>query len=145
MAMRMPAKIRYGVRILVEIGRRPEGIQPLAEIEKSQLISAKFAKQILQPLMRAGIVGSERGLKGGYRLLQPPGAIRLLDVVRALSGKGDRIAPCLVRKGICRRESGCGAKGQWRELQAGVDGFLAKTTLRDMIEAETASRRKARR
>lgn len=144
MAMRMPAKIRYGIRILVEIGRHPEGALPLAEVEKRQLISAKFAKQILQPLMRAKLVGSMRGLKGGYRLLKDPARIRIIDIVQILSEKGDRIAPCLVSKGICRRESNCGAKLKWQELQKLVDAYLTKTTLRDMIDAEMASLRKIR-
>lgn len=145
MAMRMPARIRYGVRILVEIGRRPEGVLPLTEIEKSQLISAKFAKQILQPLTKAGLVGSARGLKGGYRLCKPAGKIRLLDVVRALSDEGDRIAPCLVREGLCRRARSCGAKRKWRELQDVVDAFLARTTIDDMIRAEMGRSRSASR
>ncbi|MCJ7587697.1 MAG: Rrf2 family transcriptional regulator [Candidatus Aminicenantes bacterium] len=144
MAMKMPAKIRYGIRILVEIGRHPEGALPLAEVEKRQLISAKFAKQILQPLMRARLVGSTRGIKGGYRLLKKPERIRLIDIVNVLSEKDDRIAPCLVRKGICRRDKNCGAKLKWMELQKIVDAFLAKTTLRDMIDAETAACRKVR-
>ena len=85
MALKLPARVRYGVRILVEIGRHPEGAFPLAEVEKRQLISAKFAKQILQPLMRAGLVDSARGLKGGYRLLKAPEKIRISDIVRVLS------------------------------------------------------------
>jgi len=138
MALKLPARVRYGVRILVEIGRHPEGAFPLAEVEKRQLISAKFAKQILQPLMRAGLVDSARGLKGGYRLLKAPEKIRISDIVRVLSEADDRIAPCLVRKGLCRRDKTCGAKLKWGELQTIVDDFLARTTLRDMIEAEAA-------
>lgn len=144
MAMKMPAKIRYGIRILVEIGLHPEGALPLAEVEKRQLISAKFAKQLLQPLMRAKLVESVRGLKGGYRLLKDPARIRIIDVVKVLSDPGDRIAPCLVRKGICRREKNCGAKLKWMELQKMIDGFLAKTTIRDMIDVEIALGRKNR-
>jgi Rrf2 family protein len=143
MAMRMPAKIRYGIRILVEIGRRPEGALPLAEVERRQLISAKFAKQILQPLMKAGLVVSVRGLRGGYRLLKRPGSIRLLDVVRILSDEGDRIAPCLTRRGRCRRDPDCGAKQKWIELQEIVDAFLARTTLDDVIRAEIERERGA--
>jgi Rrf2 family protein len=144
MAMRMPAKIRYGIRILVEIGRHPEGALPLAEVEKRQLISAKFAKQILQPLMKARLVQGVRGLKGGYRLLKSPDRIRLLDIVNVLSEKDDRIAPCLVRTGVCRRDKTCGAKSKWQELQKIMDGFLARTTLRDIIDAEIAQGRKRR-
>lgn len=144
MALRMPAKIRYGIRILIEIGRNREGALPLTGVEKRQKISAKFAKQILQPLMRAGLVDSIRGLKGGYRLLKAPEAISLHDIVRVLSDKNDRIAPCLVRGGSCRRESTCGVKSKWCELQSLIDGFLAETTLQDVMDAKPAPKPKRR-
>lgn len=138
MALKMPARIRYGIRILVEIGRHGEAALPLAGIEEHQKISAKYAKQILQPLMRAGLVDSIRGIKGGYRLLRSPQEIRLLDVVRALSDQDDKIAPCLVHKGVCKRDGTCGAKGKWHELQTLIDTFLRETTLRDMMSEEPA-------
>jgi Rrf2 family protein len=133
--MRLQAKIRYAIRILVEVGKNQDKPLSLAEVEKRQHISAKFARQIIQPLEDKKIVGSQRGMKGGYFLKKKALKISLLSVIEALSEK-IKVAPCLERPGICRREDICGAKIKWEELQGLIENFFAKTTIQDMIDRE---------
>lgn len=135
--MRIPARIRYAVRILVEIAKEPEQALALSEVEKRQMISAKFAKQILQPLMRAGLVQGVRGLKGGYRLLRSPAEINLLEITRALSSREDRVAPCLLPEDDCPRRGHCGVERKWLELQQTIDEFLGRTSLQDVIDGDS--------
>lgn len=134
--MKIPARIRYAVRIMVEIAREPDQALALSEVEKRQMISAKFAKQILQPLMRAGLVQGVRGLKGGYRLLREPAGISLLEITRALSRNEDRIAPCLLADDPCPRRGRCGVEVKWQELQQTIDDFLERTSLKDVIDGD---------
>jgi Rrf2 family protein len=46
----------------------------------------KFLENILAELRRAGIVGSQRGADGGYRLLRAAGEVTVADVIRAVEG-----------------------------------------------------------
>jgi Rrf2 family protein len=81
----IPAKVDYGMRALLtltELGE-PATAESLAE---AQGLPAKFLGSILNDLRRAGIVASQRGAEGGYRLARPPGAIAVADVMRALDG-----------------------------------------------------------
>jgi len=138
--MRIPARVRYAVRILAEIGQNPGKPVPLPEVEKMQRISAKFAKQILQPLVEKRIVAAKRGIKGGYYLLRKPSAIRIKNVADAL-GEKSKFVPCLEKGKACDREKACGAKRKWAELQGLVEAFFAKTTIQDFIDQERAAKR----
>jgi len=134
--MRLSSRIRYAVRTLVEIGKTPDKLTSLQEVEKKQTISAKYAKQILQPLEKVNIIGSKRGVGGGYYLKQNPKNIRLEDIMNAL-GNEVKIAPCFATNGICERKNYCGAEKTWNELQNLIEIFFKETTLQDIIDRET--------
>ena len=55
-------------------------------IAREQEIPSKFLENILRGLKQAGIVASQRGADGGFRLAQPPSAVSVADVIRALDG-----------------------------------------------------------
>lgn len=133
--MKLQAKIRYAIRILVEIGKNPDKPLSLPLVEEKQHISAKYARQILQPLEDKKIVGSRRGMKGGYFLKKKASKISLLDVINSLP-ENVKIAPCLETPGICEREDVCGAKIKWEELQSLIEDFFRKTTIQDVIDRE---------
>jgi len=81
----IPAKVDYGMRALLTLTELATSAtaESLAE---AQGLPAKFLGSILNDLRRAGIVTSQRGAEGGYRLARPPGAIAVADVMRALDG-----------------------------------------------------------
>jgi Rrf2 family protein len=62
------------------------GPTQIKDIAQRQAIPPRFLEQIFQDLKRAGLVTSKRGPRGGYALAQPPGDIRVGDIVRALEG-----------------------------------------------------------
>ena len=70
--MKLSTRVRYGVRLLVELGLQ-DGEKPvlLRDISKSQEISEKYLGQIIIPLKAAGLVRTYRGARGGYRLGKP--------------------------------------------------------------------------
>ncbi len=133
--MKLQTRIRYAIRILLEIGKNPDKPLSLPIVEERQRISAKYARQILQPLEKKGIVGSRRGMKGGYFLKKEAATISLLEVISALGEKVE-VAPCLRAPGTCAREGMCGAKIKWEELQRVIERFFQKTTIQDLINRE---------
>lgn len=133
--MKITARSRYAVRILVELGKNPSRIQPLHTVETRQGISAKFAKQIIQPLETHGLIDSRRGARGGYRLAMDPAKISLLDVI-TMTGEPVLAAPCLNGNGECARKEYCGAHGHWEALNTLVRDFMTRTTIADIIRDE---------
>lgn len=85
--MRVSAKSDYALRALIEIAGRTEATPvPAEEIGRLQDIPRGFLQVILADLRRAGILMSQRGQAGGWRLARPAGQVTVADVVRAVDG-----------------------------------------------------------
>jgi len=83
--MHISAKVDYGMRALLALTEIGESATA-ESLAAAQDLPAKFLGAILNDLRRAGIVTSQRGSEGGYRLARPPSAISVADVMRALDG-----------------------------------------------------------
>jgi len=85
--MRVSAKSDYALRALIEMASRGEGPAVSAEeIGRSQDIPHGFLQAILADLRRAGIVISQRGQSGGWRMGRKPAEVSVADVIRAVDG-----------------------------------------------------------
>lgn len=85
--MRVSAKSDYALRALIEIAGRDDGGPVSAEeLGRLQDIPHGFLQAILADLRRAGIVVSQRGQSGGWRLAGKPEDIHIADVIRAVDG-----------------------------------------------------------
>jgi Rrf2 family protein len=85
--MRVSAKADYALRALIEIAARAGGSPVSAEeIGKLQGIPAGFLQAILADLRRAGIVMSQRGQAGGWRMARSGADVTVADVIRAVDG-----------------------------------------------------------
>ncbi len=81
----IPAKVDYGVRALLSLTAAGEA-RTTEALAADQQLPPRFLGAILAELRRAGLVASQRGAEGGYRLARPPAEISLADVFRALDG-----------------------------------------------------------
>ena len=146
--MLFSTKAEYGVRLMVELGRRsgtgdpaestPSSLSAVAEAEGLPL---SYLEHLVAKLREAGLVSSVRGAHGGYRLARSAEQITMIEVVQALEGP---IAPmeCFHpdREGrvLCSHESdaehACATKLLWTRVQGGVTKALAGTTLAELVE-----------
>jgi Rrf2 family protein len=85
--VRISAKADYAVRAVVELAAADNKKPVKAErIATAQGIPLNFLENILGELRHAGIVRSQRGAEGGFRLAKPPGEVSIADVIRAVEG-----------------------------------------------------------
>ena len=84
--MRVTAKVDYALRALVELAAADGATVKGERIASQQQMPLKFLENILAELRRAGIVGSQRGADGGYRLQKSPDEVTVADVIRAVEG-----------------------------------------------------------
>jgi Rrf2 family protein len=85
--MRVSAKSDYALRALIEMATRGDGPAVSAEeLGKEQDIPRNFLQAILADMRRAGIVVSQRGQSGGWRLARPAAEVSVADVIRAVDG-----------------------------------------------------------
>jgi Rrf2 family protein len=81
------SKSPYAVRALVELHRiGDDDPVPIGELAKRGDIPAQFLEQLFATLRRAGVVKSQRGVKGGYSFARPASQITVLEVVEQLDG-----------------------------------------------------------
>ena len=85
--MRVSAKSDYALRALIEMaGRTESGPVSAEELGRRQDIPHGFLQAILADLRRAGLVVSQRGQSGGWRLSGLASDISVADVIRAVDG-----------------------------------------------------------
>ena len=81
-------KSPYAVRALAELARRGQSTPvPIGEIARARDIPVQFLEGLFATLRRAGILQSQRGVKGGYTFARPPSEITVLEVVELLEGE----------------------------------------------------------
>jgi Rrf2 family protein len=84
--MEISAKSEYSIRALAELTAAGGGPVPVIDLAQAQDIPPRFLQNLLSQLRRRGIVLSQRGTEGGYRLARPASAISLAEVMRAIDG-----------------------------------------------------------
>ena len=128
--MKFSTRSRYGLRFMIELAARSNNEKPvyLREISSLQDISEKYLSKLVLSLKAAGLVTSERGTSGGYKLGRLASEISVLDIVEALDGS---IFPveCSKSPSICNRYNICHAKDIWCELGNVMKKFLSSKKL----------------
>jgi Rrf2 family transcriptional regulator, cysteine metabolism repressor len=80
-------KSPYALSALVELHRQgTAGPVPIAELARRREIPVQFLEQLFATLRRAGILRSQRGVKGGYTLARPADEVTVLELVELLDG-----------------------------------------------------------
>src|SRR3979411_2343255 len=81
------SKSPYAVRALVELHRHGASDPvPIGELARRGDIPVQFLEQLFATLRRAGILRSQRGVKGGYQFARPAATVTVLEVVEVLDG-----------------------------------------------------------
>lgn len=126
--MRVSARSDYALRALIELAVQPDEAPVSAEeLGRRQEIPPGFLQAILADLRRAGIVKSQRGNAGGWRMSRPAGGVTVADVIRAVDGP-------LVSVHGTRPES-VAYHGSAQALQ--LVWIAARSSLRDVCERVT--------
>jgi Rrf2 family cysteine metabolism transcriptional repressor len=80
-------KSPYALSALIELHRQgTTGPVPIAELARRREIPVQFLEQLFATLRRAGVLRSQRGVKGGYSLARPADEVTVLELVELLDG-----------------------------------------------------------
>ena len=132
--MHIPAKVDYGLRALLSLA--VAGAPQTAEVLASdQGLPPRFLGAILAELRRAGLVASQRGAEGGYRLARAPEQITLAEIIRALDG------PLAEVRGFRPEATSYDGAAEhlqqvWVAVRASLRTVLEKITLTDVISGK---------
>jgi Rrf2 family cysteine metabolism transcriptional repressor len=114
------SKSPYAVLALAELARSAgAGPVPIGELARRREVPVQFLEQLFAVLRRAGVISSQRGVKGGYRFAREPSSVTVLEIVELLDGPLGR-----------------DAQGPFADAAAAARKVLAETTIADVIERE---------
>jgi Rrf2 family protein len=115
------SKSPYAVLALAELGRSAhEEPVPIGELARRREVPVQFLEQLFAVLRRAGVVSSQRGVKGGYRFARDPATVSVLEIVELLDGPLGR-----------------DSEGVFADAAEAARKVLAQTTIADVIARET--------
>ena len=130
--MQVSRKVDYALRavIYLSLQKRDRSV-PAKEIASRRRIPKKFLEKIIQDLMRADLVKSQRGAHGGYTLARTPEQVTFRDVIEAVEGPIS-LNVCVSERHECSVLSSCNMQQIWQEGQRRMLEYFADTTLADL-------------
>lgn len=138
--MQFSAQEEYGLRCLLRLASAGEGASmTIPEISQAEGISVPYVAKIMRALRAGGLVTSERGQTGGYRLAWPPERISAAQALAVLGGKlyeGEFCERYTGNEETCTHTTNCSIRSLWRAVQSAVDQLLSQTTIKDLVCSE---------
>lgn len=136
MRMRLGKRADYSVRAVLHLARHDgDGRRKARQIAADMQIPANYLPQVLAELVRVGLVDSEPGPDGGYRLASSPTDVTLLEVIEAVEGPMTS-EECVLRGGPCRWEDSCAVHGSWAEAQEALRARLRAVTFAELAAVD---------
>ena len=123
---------KHALAALTALAELPEGQYAGAgEIAGDIDAPRNYLGKLLQTLAGEGLVESQKGKGGGFRLARSPASISLLEVVEPID-RVSRWSDCFLARGRCSDDSPCAVHDRWAEVRDGYLDFIRDTTIADL-------------
>jgi Rrf2 family protein len=101
------------------------------EIAEQYDIPIELMAKVLQRLVRAGLLSSTQGTRGGYTLNRPSGAISVADVIQAIDGPFT-VTACSSEKNDCEQYSKCSIRDPLWQIRERIAATLGTVSIAEM-------------
>lgn len=130
--------VEYALRAVVHLAHESPASRTTEQVAEATRVPKAYLAKVLQSLVQAGIVHSQRGVGGGMTLAKPPAELTILEVVNAVEPI-ERITTCplgLATHGVRL----CALHRRLDDALAHVEGAFGKTTLAEVLSEPGGSR-----
>lgn len=131
----LPKTTEYALRAVVWLARTPDLNESAEVLASATKTPRRYLHKVLQDMVRAGIVRSQSGPKGGYGLARAPEKITILDVVNAV-GQLERIRHCPL--GLPSHTSLCPLHQELDRVYAAAEKSLSRVTIAQLVHTSSA-------
>ena len=131
--IRITREADYGILLMTGLAQTEGQPRSAAVLAQQRRLPLPMVSKILKTLTRAGLLNSQRGAQGGYRLARPAIEISAADIIRALEGPL-AITECstdALRDG-CTRQEHCEISSHWPRINQAIYAALQSISLADM-------------
>ena len=131
--MSLSQKCQYAVRAVLALAQR-QGQGPISagEIAASYDMPQRFLEVILNELKPSGLVGSRRGVGGGYQLTVAPSGVTVGQIIRLIDGP---LGPVSASGDPGDTSSG-GLAELWAGAKRAIEGVYEGTTFQDLADRQ---------
>lgn len=130
----------YAIRALVFLATQSPGHRySTYEIAQAEAIPAHFLAKMLQKLVEAEILTSQKGPGGGFSLARSADNITLFEVVSAIDGISD-FKRCAIGPVKCTDENPCPIHPQWKEVREQITHYLNEVKISMLAQATAAKK-----
>jgi Rrf2 family protein len=131
--LRFTKQMDYGLMAMQYVAvNQVAGAVGVKRIAEELRIPAELLAKVLQRLAKRGLVVSQSGPRGGYRLTLPPSKVTVGQVIEALEGPV-AIVSCMTDHDDCPQTARCTLRHPARKIQAAIAGMLDRMTLAELI------------
>lgn len=136
--MKISTKGRYALRMMLDLAmNQGDGYVSLKEIAERQQISKKYLEQIVPLLNKSGILRTNRGYQGGYRLARPASEYTVSEILELTEGSLAPVACLDCEENVCPRKEECITLSMWEGLHKIIKDYLSDITIQDLIDSKT--------
>jgi Rrf2 family protein len=129
----------HAVKALIALAQLPPGAYAgAAAVARGIGARANYLGKLLQTLSREGLVVSQKGFGGGFRLAKPPARISILDIVEPIDHVS-RWNRCILGQERCNQKRPCAIHAQWGRVRDAYLRMLAQTRIADLVESGSAA------
>ncbi len=134
----LPKTAVHAVRALAALAALPPAAYAgAAEIAEQIGAPRNYLGKLLKTLADAGLVESQKGKGGGFRLARPPRQISILDLVEPID-RVSRWSGCFLGGSRCSDNAPCAVHERWGKVRDLYLRFLRSTTLADLVDQAPA-------
>ncbi|MCB2156328.1 SUF system Fe-S cluster assembly regulator [bacterium] len=135
--LRITKQTDYGTLLLTHIARGSRGEMFSArDLAAETRIPLPMVSKILKKMVRAELLESHRGVKGGYSLARPAKEVSVADIILALEGP-IALTDCSEHADSeCGMEGGCPVSNHWQRINNAVVGALEGISLEEMAHRQ---------
>ena len=122
----------HAVRAMAALAKLPDGAFAGAyHLARKIGAPQNYLAKLLQTMAREGLVVSQKGLGGGFRLARDPERITLLEVIEPIEHVS-RWSECMLGRSECSERNPCVVHHQWKRVRDGYIRLLEGTTIADL-------------
>lgn len=122
----------YATVVLSYMAKKQKALHVSQDIANATGIALPTVSKVLKLLVKAHVLTSVRGAKGGYLLARAPEKITVATVISALEGP-IALTECSASHKDCGHAVGCDIQGRWGLINQKVFNALESVTLADML------------
>jgi Rrf2 family protein len=125
----------YALRAMVFLAENSTSPSPLQDIAATTQVPPGYLSKVLQQLVRAGLLTSQRGLGGGFTLTRPPSELSVYEVVQSVDPI-NRIRECPLKLPEHKDEL-CALHRRLDDVMEMVEHSFRLTSVADLLKKPT--------